>query len=581
MRSFQWRIAIPFIILLIVSMLVLGVYLANSVRNSQLDNLRSHLEEEAKITAEASLSSLLGQGESPDILAKKLGRETDSRFTIIAADGTVLGDSIEDPNTMENHAARPEVKDALTYGIGESTRYSTTLKQQMMYVAVPIYNQETLLGIARVALPLTTVENSVDRITRIIILATVIITVLAVVAAWLIARTVTRPVRELTKAAQEVAAGELGHKVTVAAKDEIGQLARAFNDMSSALKATMDDVSTERNKLVSILTSMADGVIMTDTEGRVVLANTTASRLLSFKETDSLNKQLIEVVHDHEVDEILKKCLETGKEQSVQFESSRAKRFLRAIAVPLENQGRLDGALVLFQDLTELRNLQTMRRELVGNISHELRTPLTSIKAMVETLQGALEDRETAKDFLSRIDGEIDRLTRMVAELTQLSRIEAGQAELKMEPVDLNAVAGEVVAELAPLAERQKITLTKELSPDLPSVLADKDRIRQTIINLVHNAIKFNKPKGNVTVSTFYDSNSVLVSVNDTGIGISKDDLPHIFERFYKADKARTSGGSGMGLAIAKHTIQVHGGEIRAQSVEGKGSVFTISLPRQ
>jgi two-component system phosphate regulon sensor histidine kinase PhoR len=344
----------------------------------------------------------------------------------------------------------------------------------------------------------------------------------------------------------------------------------------------MDDISTERNKLASVLASMADGVIMTDAEGRVVLANAAAGRLFSFKEADSLNKHLIEVVHDHEVDEILKKCLETGKEQTAQFESGLTKRFLRAIAVPLKSEVRLNGALVLFQDLTELRNLQTMRRELVGNISHELRTPLSSIKAMVETLQGgAIEDKETAKDFFSRIEGEVDHLTRMVAELTQLTRIEAGQAELQMEPVDLNALIDEAITELAPLAERQKVTVSKDLPLDLPSVLADKDRIRQTIINLVHNAIKFNRPNGKVTVSTTYDSNSISVSVRDSGIGISKEDLPHIFERFYKADKARSGGGSGLGLAIAKHTIQAHGGEIWAESEEGKGSVFTFRLPRK
>jgi len=582
LHSFQWRIAILFITLIVTSMLVLGVYVTNSVRNSQLDNLRFHLEQEAKIIAEGIVPFLQDQDYSPDDLVKKLASEIDSRVTIIAPDGTVLGDSIEDPLKMENHATRPEVKDALAHGIGKSTRYSTTLRQEMMYVAVPIYKQGELIGIARTALPLTTVESSVDRVTRIIILATMVITTLAAVAAWLIARTVTRPVRQLTKAAQKIAAGAVGQKIDVATKDEIGQLARAFNEMSSALKATIDNTLTEKNKLANVLGNMADGVIMTDVEGNVILTNTAAAKLFGFKEADSSKKQLIEVVHDHEVDEILKKCLETMKEQAVQFESSHAKRFLRAIAVPLYSQTRLNGVLILVQDLTELRNLQTMRRELIGNISHDLRTPLTSIKAMVETLQGsAIDDRVAAQDFLSRIVGELDHLTHMVAELTQLSRIEAGQAELKMERVDLNALVNDAITAVMPLAERQKIVISKDLSPDLPLVPADKDRIRQTIINLVNNAIKFNKPGGKVTISTFYDSNSVSVSVSDTGIGIAKEDLPHIFERFYKADKARSGGGSGLGLAIAKHTVQAHGGEIWAQSEEGKGSVFTFCLPRK
>ena len=582
MLSFQWRVAIPFITLIVTSMLVLGVYVTNSVRNSQLDYLRLHLEQEAKIIAEGIVLSLQNQDYSPDDFVKKLANEIDSRVTIIAADGTVLGDSVEDPVKMENHATRPEVKDALAYGIGESTRYSTTLRQEMMYLAVPIYKQGELIGVVRTALPLTTVENSVKRVTRIIILATVVTAVLAVVAAWFIACTATRPVRQLTKGAQKIAAGELGQKIDVATRDEIGQLARAFNDMSVALKITMDSVSSEKNKLANVLANMADGVIMTDVEGNVALANAAAGKLLGFKEADSINKRLIEVVHDHELDKVLKQCLETAKEQEIQFESSLTRRFLRAIALPLQHHGRLNGALILVQDLTELRNLQTMRRELIGNISHELRTPLASIKAMVETLEGgAITDREIASDFLSRIVGEIDHLTHMIAELTQLSRIEAGQAELKTELVDLNALVGEVIIQMTPLAERQGVVISKDLSPALPSVPADRDRIRQTITNLVHNAIKFNRAGGKVTISTSYDSKSVYVSVSDTGIGIAREDLPHIFERFYKADKARSGGGSGLGLAIAKHTVQAHGGEIWAESEEGKGSVFTFRLPRR
>ncbi len=582
MRSFQWRIIIPFTVLIIASMTALGVYLTSSVRNSQLDNLRFHLEQEARITAEASLTSLLGQGESPDALAKKLGQEIDSRITIIAADGTVLGDSMEDPATMENHATRPEVKDALATGIGESTRYSTTVQEQMMYVAVPVKNQGEIVGIARVAMPLTTVEQNVNHVTRTIILATVIIAVLAIIAAWLIARTTTRPIRQLTRASREIAGGQLGQKITISTKGEVGQLAKAFNEMSTNLKTTVDTISTEKTKLTSILANMADGVMMTDTEGNIVLANPAAGRLFGFKEEDAVNKPLIEVIHDHEVDEISKLCLKAGKEATAQFESGIARRFIRAIAIPLRNNGVLSGALILLQDLTELRNLQTMRRELVGNISHELRTPIAGIKAMAETLRGgAIDDKEAAQNFLSRIAGEVDRLTQIVSELTQLSRIETGRAELRMESVNLNAMLDEVIAEMSPLAERQQVLLSQDLSPDLPDIQVDKDRIRQTIINLVHNAIKFNKPAGKVTVSTEYDSDSVTVSVADTGIGISREDLPHVFERFYKADRARTGGGSGLGLAIAKHTIQAHGGEIHVQSEEGNGSTFSFSLPRR
>jgi two-component system phosphate regulon sensor histidine kinase PhoR len=209
-----------------------------------------------------------------------------------------------------------------------------------------------------------------------------------------------------------------------------------------------------------------------------------------------------------------------------------------------------------------------------------LRTPIAGIKAMVETLKdSAINDKEATMDFLARIDNEVDRLTQMVSELTELSRIETGRAELRMAATDLNLLIEEVVAQMNPLAEKQQVTISTDLDKDIPMVGADKERIRQTIINLVHNAVKFNHPGGRVAVSTRADGESVTVNVSDTGIGISKEDLPYVFERFYKADKARTKGGSGLGLAIAKHTIQAHGGNIWAQSEEGKGSTFSFSLP--
>jgi two-component system phosphate regulon sensor histidine kinase PhoR len=575
-RSIQWRITVSFVLVVIVSMGILGVYLVNSTRSSQLDNLSSQLENEALITAEASLPSFLNPGElgSLDALAKKLGEQTDTRITIIALDGTVLGDSEEDPATMENHANRPEVMDALATGVGESTRYSTTLEQEMMYVAVPISYQDEILGIARVSLPLTAVESLVNRVTASIIIAMAVATALVILAAWFIARITTRPISKLTAASRRISSGELGHKITIAAKDEMGELAHAFNEMSARLKELVEAISEDRARLTTILDNMADGVIMTDVEGNISLANRAAAKLFNIK--DAENKPLIEAVRDHEVDEVLKLCLKTAQTQAANYESGTSKRYLRVIAIPIAHSG----VLLLFQDLTELRDLQTTRRELIGNISHEFRTPLAGIKAMVETLSGgAVDDKKAARDFLTRIDSEVDRLTQLVAELTELSRIETGTAELKLEPVNINDLVEEVIAQLSPQAERQKLTITRELAADLPPVPADRGRVRQVITNLAHNAIKFTPPGGKIKIITRTIEGSAVVDIADTGIGIPKEDLPHVFERFYKGDKARAGEGTGMGLAIAKHVIEAHGGNIRVESEEGKGATFSFSLP--
>jgi len=578
-RTIQWRITFSFVLLVLISMSILGFYLANSTRNSQLDNLRSQLENEARITAEASLPGFLSQDKQGilDALAKRLGEQTDTRVTIIAVDGTVLGDSEEDPTTMENHRTRPEIMDALKIGLGESTRYSTTVSQKMMYIAVPISYQGEILGTARVSLPLTAVESLVHRVTMSIITAMSVATLLGILAAWVIARITTRPIRKLTVASERIASGELEQKITIETKDEVGKLTHAFNEMSLKLKELVETISGERARLATILNNMADGVIMTDNEGNILLANNAAAKLFNIK--NAIEKPLIEVVRDHELDEVLKLCLQTAKTQSVQYESGSSKRYIRAIAIPIAHD-EMSSVLILFQDLTELRNLQTTRRELIGNISHEFRTPLAGIKAMVETLRdGAVDDKDAAMDFLVRIDDEVERLTQIVVELTELSRIETGEADLRLEPVNLNLLVEEVITQLIPQIERQQLTAEKKIDTNLPSVQADRRRIRQTIVNLIHNAIKFTNPGGKIMVTTRIHNSSVTVDISDNGIGIAKRDLPHVFERFYKGDRDRSGGGTGMGLAIAKHVIEAHGGGIWVQSEEGKGSTFSFSLP--
>ncbi len=580
-RSIYWKITIPLIALVVLTMSLLGFYMTDSTKDIQISQLESQLANEARLVAGISLPGFIdpAKNETLDSIAKSIGKEIGARITLISNNGTVLGDSDQNPAGMENHAARPEVKGALATGIGQATRYSTTLNQNMMYIAVPVINQGQVLGIARVALPLTGVESSVNTTVITIVLAVGAATLLVILAAVVIARLVTRPVRQITRAAEGIAAGKLEQLIPVRSHDEIGRLAHVFNEMSSTLKNTMGILSNEKGRLTAIISGLTDGVVLTDTEGKIILANQATERLFNFREKDVINRPLIEAVRDHEADEILKLCLRTGKPQSVQFETALSKRFLRAIATPI-TEGELSGALLLFQDLTELRSLQTMRRELVGNISHDLRTPIAGIKAMVETLRdNALDDKEAAADFLIRIDNEVDRLTQMVSELTELSRIETGKADLEKSPTDLNLLIEGVIAQLKPLAERQQVTMTSELVSHLPIITVDCDRIRQTVVNLVHNAIKFNHAGGRVTVSTKADRESVTVSVSDTGLGIAKDDLPHVFERFYKADKARTRSGSGLGLAIAKHTIQAHNGNIRAESEEGKGSTFSFSIP--
>ncbi len=581
-RSIQWRIAVSYIVLILLLMAILGFYLTDLVGETYLDGLRSELEDEARLVGEATLPSFSTPGSSRelDILAKRLGSQINARVTIIALDGTVLGDSKEDPTAMENLANRPEVREALSSEVGESIRYSTTLGQRMLYRAIPIVGQDAVIGIIRVGLPLTKVDSSIDRLSAAMILATAVASLFAVITAWLVARATTGPIKEVTDAARNLASGRLEQKIRVASMDESGQLARAFNEMALNLREMLGMVSEDRNRMDTVLSSMTDGVIVTDEEGAIVLLNPAAERLFGLARDKAVGHSLIEVIHDHEVDEILRSCLKTAQQHSTQLESS--KRFLRVAAAPIQDtKGTgLTGALLVFQDLTELRRLQTIRQEFVANISHELRTPLASIRAVVETLQdGAIEDHQVAGDFLARIEGEIDQMTQLVRELGELSRIESGERELQLSLVSSSQLVSDVVARLGPQAERKGVALLANLTADLPDTQADATQIQQALTSILHNAIKFTPAGGTVTVSTQLLGNSIVVSVADTGVGIAADDLPHVFERFYKADKSRSSEGTGLGLAIAKHIVQAHGGRIWAESVEGKGSTFAFGLP--
>ncbi len=580
-RSIQWRITASFTAIILIGMGILGIYLVNATRDTEISNLHSQLENEARIIAQASLPAYSGQDTVVDLdeMAKKLGGEIHARVTIIDRDGTVLGDSEEDPAIMENHATRPEVRDALNTGLGESTRYSTTLGKRMMYVAVPITLGSEILGVARTSLSLAAVDNLVRRLTLGVFAMITSTTVLVILAAWIVTRTMTRHIRVFATAAKRIASGDLGYKIAVDSKDEVGELTQAFNQMSLKLKELVAAVSQDRARLATILDNMTDCVIMTDAEGQILLANKAAENLFEFDSKNVVARPLIEVVRHHEIDEVLKSCLKTFRMQASQFEFGALQRYLRTIAIPIVD-GDLKGVLLLFQDLTELRNLQTMRRDLVGNISHEFRTPLAGIKAMVETLrEGAIDDRAATGDFLARIESEVDRLTQMVAELTELTRIETGKAGLQLEPSDFNQLLEDVIAQLAPQARRQNISIEKALAADMPAVNIDRARMRQVVVNLIHNAIKFTNPGGRITVSTRVGSGSVRVDISDTGIGIAGDDLSHIFERFYKGDKSRTGEGTGMGLAIAKHVVEAHDGRIEVQSEEGKGSTFSLVLP--
>lgn len=580
-RSIRWRIAVSYVVLILLAMVGLAVYLSALVRDAHLDDLEAQLATEAGIIGDALATSLAWDrtGGDLDLLAQHYADLLDARVTLIAADGVVLGESHEDRTEMDNHLYRPEVQQALNEGQGSGIRFSRTVGYEMMYVAVPVMARGHVVGIARVALPLRQIEANVARLRWAVVGAALLTSLGAALLALLIAERTARPVRRLTKVVQRMAEGDLSTRLLPMTQDEVGSLTRAFNQMSDRLRGTINTLIEERGRLAAVLDNMADGAIITDGEGRVRLINPAAARLLGIDEEAALGRPFAQVARDHRIIGLWQQCCVRGEEQFEPVEADRRGSFLQAIATPLQDAGP-QACLVVLQDLTRVRRLETVRRDFISNISHELRTPLASLKALVDTLRdGALEDPPAAQHFLDRMETEVDALTQMVRELLELARIESGQAPFRLEQVAVAGVIYPPVERLRPQAERADLQLTVDLPPDLPPIVADTERMQQVITNLVHNSIKFTPPGGEVMISAATSGDEVVIAVHDTGVGIPADDLPRIFERFYKADRARSGGGTGLGLAIAKHIVQAHEGRLWAESVEGRESTFYVALP--
>jgi two-component system phosphate regulon sensor histidine kinase PhoR len=576
-RSIRWRIAAAFAVLLVVCIGGLSAYLSYFFRENYMDNLRTQLTDQARLVGDASEPYFDGETEDLDAMAKRLGDQIDARITIIDGDGTVLGDSDEDPAEMENHRDRPEVSEALKDGTGSDVRRSETLHRDMMYVAAVIAPDGNAVGVARVALPLTRINAAMGHINVVIAVGALVAAVLGILLAFQIARITVEPIKKLTAVSKEMAEGNLNQEITAASRDEVGELARAFNRMAAKLKEAMALVTAERDRMAIVLESMSDAILVLDREGRISMTNKAAEKVLEVPRADAIGRHFIEAVRDYEVDALLQQCLEKKEQRTGLVEVRSKKRLLGVIATPFHEEA---GCLLLIQDLTELRKLETVRRDFIANLSHELRTPIASLKALGETLhEGAIDQPAVARDFVGKMNVEVDRLAQMVQEMGVLSRIESGEAPLQRMPLNVAEVVDRAAGRLKAQADRAGLQIRLDIVSGLPSLSADGARIEQVLVNLIHNAIKFTPPGGRITVSAKAEGDNLIVSVSDTGVGISEDDLPRVFERFYKADRARAGGGTGLGLAIAKHVVEAHRGRIWVESMEGRGATFSFSIP--
>lgn len=517
-------------------------------------------------------------------LVRSLSADIQTRITIVTLNGLVLADSsretISGVRRLENHKERLELVQAAAAGYGTSQRVSPTLQEPTLYVARRTEMPDGQSWLIRTSVPMQTVASEMARLRAVTLPVAVGVSIAVAALTWILAARVVRPVQTLTTAAESIARGEYAERVFLTNNDELGALARSFNRMTRELDGREAQLRESRQRLMTVLEGMVEGVIALDERERVVLANRAAGQLLDFSPATAQGRPLIEVVRNRAVHEAIAATTQglSGGEIDVGDNES---RVISVHSTTLDSETTTRWILVL-HDVTDLRRLESMRREFVANVSHELKTPLSSIKAYSETLlNGALTDSQNNERFVRQIDDQAERLHELIMDLLSIARIESGQQVFEICSLNLLEILQSCVSAHQPSAEAQQIDLRLEQDDKPIPVRADDEGLRQILNNLIGNAIKYTPPRGTVTVKCIQQQSQAVIRVCDTGIGIESKYLPRVFERFFRVDKARSRelGGTGLGLSIVKHLTQSFDGEVHVESQIGEGSVFTVLLP--
>ena len=579
--SLGWRAALAYTALIVGSIAAGSFYMVGFARETYLEQIHERIEHETQLVGQALAPRLVGDADEKALqeTVEAFAQVVNARVTVIAMDGRVLADSSEDASRVGNLRERPEVAQALAGALGTARSEGGTDRSAVVYTALPVTVGGATVGAVRLAAS----ESGVDRAFRPILTAAgfvgVLATALAVgLAAWLVRRT-ARSVRSVSEGARRLAAGDLDHRIYAAGRDEAAELAAAFNGMADRLRTTVSDLSTERNTLAALLETMSNGVVLIAGDDRIVLANEAARDLFDRNSHGLGEAESIEVLRDHDVRELLSRCREEATTQRADIDLPQARRHVRAVATPV-SRPESGNILITFHDQTEQRRLDDTRREFVSNVSHELRTPIASIKAMAETLQeGALRDDKAAVDFVRRIHREADEMADLVSDLLALSRIETGEVSREPGLLDMQRLVDEVAARFRERAGSKGIEIAVTSAGVVRAIRGEESLLRLVVGNLLDNAVRFTPEDGQIQVRTGGSGGSVRIEVEDSGPGIEPEHLPHVFERFYKADRSRAEVGTGLGLSIARHVVEGHGGEIGVESTIGSGTTFAFTLP--
>ncbi len=577
-QSIRWKITSSYLVLVLLVLVIVTMAVVFALERQYVTTYTYVVTTQANMISRM-MREYAGRRDFADLetLAQEFKWRPDAKIAILDVAGRSTTGVLQ-PDL-------PEVRTALGGKEGYSVRFDVTTGESRVFAATPILGpDQTPIGVVHVSVPKAWVWRQLRRMT--LPLGGALL--LGMAAAWFIgtrlSRRITRPLEEFTQAAERISAGDFDGRALVDDTEELGRLGTTFNTMAGRLKQKIQEISEERKKIETIVSGMIDAVIATDRRGQIILLNRAAEELLRVSWAQAQGRMARDVLTDSRLTAMLEEATDRGRVTAEELPTASADdRVVEAHCAPIKGSGGdVIGAVAVLRDVTVLRHAERLRRELTANVSHELRTPLTSIKGFAETLlHGAMKDEGTCRRFLSIINSEADRLVKLVDDLLDLSRLESKGATLELRPVNLGQLVTHTLDKLRPLAEESKLALMQSGPQDV-TVIADSDRLEQVLTNLVDNALKYTAPGGRVEIQILPNDSEVAVAVVDTGRGIPPEDVLHLFERFYRADRSRTrgSGGTGLGLAIAKHIVEAHGGRISVRSRLDEGTTFVFTLPR-
>lgn len=581
-----WKLYGGYVAVIVLCTSVVGVLATKTLEGAAFREIERNLRAQAALLEEVAASALEGEGEeSLQPSLQRLGRSLGTRFTVIRPNGKVIADSEKSPAAMDDHSRRPEIEAAGVRGEGVAVRMSTTVEKPMMYVALTVARKGEIRGFVRASLPLTAIDERLSNLRRVIWAGAALTALLALIPGLVVARRFVSPLVSTTQAAQAIAAGAYDERVAPRGRDELGMLGRVFNLMAGELRRQMDTTAAERNRLDTILGSIAEGVVAVDPSEAVIHMNTAAAEFLGADRREALGRPIWEIARSHQISQAVSQALRSGEGSAseIRLTAGAEERTFEVRLSPLRDAaGRVAGAVMVLHDISDLKRLERVRQEFMANVSHEIKTPVTAIRGLVETLAEDSEMApETRERFLAKLSGQATRLSALVGDLLTLSRLESAEQRHVRERLDLRAVLREVAERLEGAGRAKGIRFELGLPPEPIELEADGEALTQAVSNLVDNAIKYTECGGEVTVRLERRAEEAVVEVKDTGVGIAAHHLDRIFERFYTVDKSRSRerGGTGLGLAIVKHVALAHGGSVEVESTPGAGSTFKLLLP--